>query len=102
MNAGLEFVGQDLVDAALASDAGLALEGGGDDLDAEVQRLAAAIIEKPAAVCAAGKALFYEQIEARLAQAYEAASNAITRNMLGDDAAEGVSAFIEKRKPRWG
>ena len=71
------------------------------ELDAEVQRLAAAIIEKPAAVCAAGKALFYEQIEARLAQAYAAASNSITRNMLGDDAAEGVGAFIEKRKPRW-
>ena len=71
------------------------------ELDAEVQRLAAAIIEKPAAVCAAGKALFYEQIEARLVHAYAAASNAITRNMLGEDAAEGVSAFIEKRKPRW-
>jgi enoyl-CoA hydratase/carnithine racemase len=71
------------------------------ELDAEVQRLSAAIIEKPAAVCAAGKALFYEQIETRLAQAYSAASKAITRNMLGDDAAEGVGAFIEKRKPRW-
>ena len=72
------------------------------ELDAEVQRLAAAIIEKPAAVCAAGKALFYEQIESRLAQAYAAASRSITRTMLGDDAAEGVGAFIEKRKPRWG
>ena len=71
------------------------------ELDAEVQRLATAIIEKPAAVCAAGKALFYEQIEIRLAQAYAAASRSITRNMLGDDAAEGVGAFIEKRKPRW-
>jgi enoyl-CoA hydratase/carnithine racemase len=71
------------------------------ELDAEVQRLASAIIEKPAAVCAAGKALFYEQIETRLAQAYAAASRSITRNMLGDDAGEGVGAFIEKRKPRW-
>ena len=71
------------------------------ELDGEVKRLAAAIIEKPAAVCAAGKALFYQQIESRLAQAYAAASDAITRNMLGDDAAEGVGAFIEKRKPRW-
>jgi enoyl-CoA hydratase/carnithine racemase len=71
------------------------------ELDAELHRLSAAIIEKPAAVCAAGKALFYEQIEIRIAQAYSAASNAITRNMLGDDAAEGVGAFIEKRKPRW-
>ncbi len=50
---------------------------------------------------AAGRALFYEQVEARLAQAYALASKSITRNMLGPDAAEGVGAFIEKRKPRW-
>ena len=50
---------------------------------------------------AAGKALFYEQLEARLVQAYGEASKAITRNMLGEDAAEGVGAFIEKRKPNW-
>ena len=71
------------------------------ELDGEVQRIAAALVAKPAEVVAAGKALFYEQIEARLAQAYAAASHSITRNMLGDDAAEGVGAFIEKRKPRW-
>jgi len=71
------------------------------ELDAELHRLIAKIIEKPRAVCAAGKALFYDQIEARLAPAYAAASKAITRNMLGGDAAEGVGAFIEKRKPRW-
>ncbi len=71
------------------------------ELDAELRRLIGMILGKPRAVCAAGKALFYEQIEAPLAQAYAAASNAITRNMLGSDAAEGVGAFIEKRKPRW-
>jgi enoyl-CoA hydratase/carnithine racemase len=71
------------------------------ELDAELLRMIGAIVEKPRAVCAAGKALFYEQIEMRVAQAYSAASKAITRNMLGDDAAEGVGAFIEKRKPRW-
>lgn len=70
-------------------------------LDAELARLIGLIVEKPRAVIAAGKALFYEQIEAKLPQAYAAASKAITRNMLGDDAAEGVSAFIERRPPRW-
>ncbi len=59
------------------------------------------IVEKPRAVFAAGKALFYEQLERALTQAYAVASDAITRNMLGEDAAEGVRAFIEKRKPRW-
>jgi enoyl-CoA hydratase/carnithine racemase len=71
------------------------------ELDAEVGRLAASLIAKPAAVVAAGKALFYKQLDAPLAQAYAMASNAITGNMLGDDAAEGVAAFIEKRKPGW-
>ncbi len=71
------------------------------ELDGEVMRLARLIVEKPRAVVAAGKALFYEQLEARLAQAYGEASKAITRNMLGEDAAEGVGAFIEKRKPSW-
>jgi enoyl-CoA hydratase/carnithine racemase len=71
------------------------------ELDRELSRLIGMIIGKPRDVVSAGKALFYEQIEARLAQAYGAASKAITRNMLGDDAAEGVGAFIEKRKPNW-
>ena len=71
------------------------------DLDGEVARLAATICEKPRAVVAAGKAVFYEQLEAPLASAYAVASKAITGNMLGDDAAEGVGAFIDKRKPRW-
>ncbi len=71
------------------------------ELDAELARLTGLIVAKPRAVIAAGKALFYEQLEARLAQAYGLASNAITRNMLGPDAAEGVGAFIAKRRPRW-
>jgi len=70
-------------------------------LDAEIARLVDTIKEKPSAVCAAGKKLFYEQVETKLANAYKIASAAITRNMLGEDAAEGVGAFISKRKPEW-
>jgi enoyl-CoA hydratase/carnithine racemase len=72
------------------------------ELDAEIARLVGTIIEKPPAVIAAGKALFYRQIEAQLTDAYAAANKAITANMLDPDAAEGVSAFVERRKPRWG
>jgi enoyl-CoA hydratase/carnithine racemase len=72
------------------------------ELDAEVARLARELLAKPRAVVAAGKALFYRQLEAPLADAYAAASRSITANMLGEDAAEGVGAFIGKRKPRWG
>ncbi len=95
------FTGE-FIDAATALDWGLVnsvVPPG--ELDRELGRLINMIVDKPRAVIAAGKALFYEQIEARLVQAYGAASKAITRNMLDDDAAEGVGAFIEKRKPNW-
>ena len=70
-------------------------------LDAEIRMLADSIKDKPPAVCAAGKKLFYELLESRLSNAYQIASVAITNNMLGEDAAEGVGAFIEKREPAW-
>jgi enoyl-CoA hydratase/carnithine racemase len=72
-----------------------------DRLDAETAALAATLLAKPRAVIAAGKKLFYDQLERPLGEAYGLASAAITRNMLGPDAREGVGAFIEKRKPRW-
>ena len=70
-------------------------------LDAEIAALAQRLIDKPRAVLAAGKAFFYRQLEEKLERAYEDASDVITRNMLSDDAREGVGAFIAKRKPRW-
>jgi len=72
-----------------------------EQLDAEVLRVARLVTAKPRRVVAAGKALFYRQIEAPLAEAYAAASRSITCNMLDDDAAEGVGAFLAKRKPNW-
>jgi len=72
-----------------------------DRIDEEIGALAATLKEKPPAVCAAGKKVFYQQLESGLANAYQLASAAITDNMLGDDAAEGVGAFIEKRTPVW-
>jgi len=71
------------------------------DLDAAVMTLAGQMMNKPRAVIAAGKRFFYDQLERRLADAYDIASAEITRSMLADDAQEGVGAFIEKRKPRW-
>ena len=97
----LLFTGE-FIDAATALDWGLVNSVVAPaELDAEVSRLIGMIASKPRDVIAAGKALFYEQLETRLAQAYGLASKAITRNMLGPDAAEGVGAFIEKRKPNW-
>jgi enoyl-CoA hydratase/carnithine racemase len=72
------------------------------DLDAAVAALARQMTDKPRAVIGAGKRFFYDQLERHVERAYEIASETITRNMLGEEAQEGVGAFVEKRKPRWG
>src|ERR1700689_456317 len=70
-----------------------------DRLDPEIDVLAATIIAKPRSVIAAGKALFYRQLELGVVDAYELAGEAMARNMMEDTAQEGVQAFIEKRTP---
>ncbi len=72
-----------------------------EQLDQAVGELAALLLSKPSAVLAAGKKFFYRQIEMDMGPAYELASEVITNNMLGQDALEGVNAFVEKRKPQW-
>ena len=70
-------------------------------LDNAVRELAELLLSKPSAVLAAGKKFFYRQIEMDMEPAYKLASEVITNNMLGPDALEGVSAFVEKRQPKW-
>jgi len=70
-------------------------------LDAEVDALAASIVAKPRVAVALGKQLFYRQLEAGLAAAYEDAQHTMACNMMDASALEGVQAFIEKRPPNW-
>ncbi len=71
------------------------------ELDATVATLAQVLHAKPRRVVAAGKRLFYQQLEQPLSDAYQLAARCITGNMLGPDAQEGVNAFLGKRPPRW-
>jgi enoyl-CoA hydratase/carnithine racemase len=71
-------------------------------LDQEINRLASAIVAKPRSVIAAGKALFYRQMEVDISAAYRLAGEAMACNMISDIAQEGVAAFIQKRTPNWG
>jgi enoyl-CoA hydratase/carnithine racemase len=70
-------------------------------LDQEIGRLAEAIAAKPPSVIAAGKALFYRQLQADIGTAYRLAGEAMASNMADKIAQEGVAAFIEKRSPNW-
>jgi enoyl-CoA hydratase/carnithine racemase len=72
-----------------------------EQLDAEVERLVASIAAKPRVAIAAGKGLFYRQLETGIAAAYEDAGNTMACNMMDESALEGVQAFIDKRKPNW-
>jgi enoyl-CoA hydratase/carnithine racemase len=93
----------EMIDAAAAAQRGLINRCvPGDRLDHEVSRIAAAIAAKPPSAVAAGKALFYRQLEAGLGAAYELAGEAMACNMIDSSAQEGVAAFIEKRPPNWG
>ena len=95
------FTGE-FIDAATAKDWGLVNSVvPPHELDGELSRWIGMIIDKPPGVVSAGKALFYEQLESPVARAYNVASKAITCNMLNADAAEGVAAFLAKRKPKW-
>jgi enoyl-CoA hydratase/carnithine racemase len=92
----------EFIDAAAAVQRGLINRSvPADRLDQEIERLAAAIVAKPPSVIAAGKALFYRQMELGIAPAYQLAGQAMACNLIDDIAQEGVSAFIEKRSPNW-
>ena len=72
-----------------------------EQLDAEVMRLAEIIKSKPRSAIALGKQMIYKQLEMGLEQAYQYASQVMTCNMMDDDAAEGIDAFMQKRPPKW-
>lgn len=70
-------------------------------LDAEVATLARLIASKSSYTLALGKKTYHAQVTLPLGDAYDLASEAMTRNMLAEDAVEGIDAFIEKRPPQW-
>jgi enoyl-CoA hydratase/carnithine racemase len=71
------------------------------ELQAEVGKLVDSILAKPRVAIAAGKGLFYRQLETGIAAAYDDAARTMACNMMDPSALEGVQAFIDKRKPNW-
>ncbi|EXU78795.1 enoyl-CoA hydratase [Comamonas aquatica DA1877] len=72
-----------------------------EDLDAEVEKLVQAIVQKPATAVRMGKELLYRQRELGLQAAYQLAGEVMACNMMDADAQEGAQAFAQKRVPHW-
>ena len=71
------------------------------NLDKEVLKIAKQIASKSNLTIKIGKEAFYKQLELPLRKAYSYTSKMMTKNMMAMDAKEGISAFLEKRKPNW-
>jgi enoyl-CoA hydratase/carnithine racemase len=70
-------------------------------LNKEVLKVAKTIASKSNLTIKIGKQAFYKQLEMPLRKAYVYTSKMMTLNMMAMDAKEGISAFLEKRKPKW-
>ena len=72
-----------------------------DKLNETVYGLATVICSKSPKVLAIGKRAFYEQIELGLSDSYAYAGAVMVKNLMEEDATEGIDAFLAKRKPVW-
>ena len=70
-------------------------------LNNEVLKIAKKIASKSNLTVKIGKQTFYKQLEMPLRKAYAYTSRMMTKNMMAMDAKEGISAFLEKRRPVW-
>lgn len=70
-------------------------------LDAEIERFTRIILARSSAVVRFGKQAFYGQIDRPLGAAYDVAGEVMACNLLLEDAAEGMDAFLQKRPAGW-
>ncbi|MFN0314928.1 MAG: enoyl-CoA hydratase [Burkholderiales bacterium] len=92
----------DFIDARTAKERGLVNAVAPlEDLDTAVADLARRIKSKSAVAVATGKKMFYKQMEMGLEGAYRYAAETMACNMMAEDAAEGIDAFMQKRPPEW-
>ena len=87
----------EFIDAATARERGLVNRVVAPEaLDQEIGRLAAAIAAKSPAAIAAGKRLFYAQLELGMEAAYDLAGEAMACNAIADDTRRGIAAFTKR------
>jgi enoyl-CoA hydratase/carnithine racemase len=71
------------------------------ELDGAVAIFTDALARKSQAVLALGRRAFFAAEDLPLAPAVEHLASQLSLNVLAEDAAEGVTAFLEKRAPKW-
>ena len=92
----------DLINADKAKDIGLINNFfQTDQLSDEVNSMAKKISKKSSVILKIGKKAFYNQLEMKIIDAYNYASEVMIHNMMEANSEEGISAFLEKRKPNW-
>ncbi len=72
-----------------------------EELTKETMILANKIASKSSMTVSMGKGAFYTQSELDTSAAYEYTSKVMVKNILKEEAKEGIGAFIEKRSPEW-
>jgi enoyl-CoA hydratase/carnithine racemase len=70
-------------------------------LDEEIRHFTDIILARSPATIRLGKQAFYQQVERPLEDAYSMMSETMACNLLLDDAAEGMDAFLAKRSAVW-
>ena len=86
-----------LINAATAAEWGLINDAvSGEELDAKVNEVAQAIVNKFSGAVRLGKKMFYKQLELDLEGAYQLATERIVCNLMMDEAGEGISNFLNK------
>jgi enoyl-CoA hydratase len=72
-----------------------------DDLRAETDALVTALAAKPPVAVRLGKKAFFAAMDSSLEAGLEAMQAQLSLLNTTEDAAEGVGAFLQKRKPEW-
>jgi enoyl-CoA hydratase/carnithine racemase len=93
----------EFIDASCARERGLVNRvAAPGELDDAVRVLVQSIASKSRVAVAAGKGLFYRQVETGIEQAYAMASETMACNMMDEGTLDGTLAFVQKRSSRSG
>lgn len=72
-----------------------------DAIENEVQKICEVIMRKSRSIIELGKRFYYKQIDLDIRKAYELGAMLMVDNLQLPDGKEGITSFVEKRKPVW-